>query len=111
MMDFYERNSHLKDRFEIVGVCIDYSGDLDSIEKLDAALESIEKKVWKGKKIPFPIVLDNTFRTWERYGIAGLGTVVLVEPDGRLVEGDESTLQALLDKSEQSDAMKPPTSR
>jgi len=103
MMDFYEKNSHLKDQFEIVGVCIDLSGDLDSIEKLDAALESIEKKVWKGKKIPFPIVLDNSFKTWERHGIAGLGTVVLVDPDGRLVEGDESTLQALLDKAEQSD--------
>lgn len=111
MMDFYERNSHLKDRFEIVGVCIDFSGDLDSIEKLDAALESIEKKVWKGKKIPFPIVLDNTFKTWERFGIAGLGTVVLVDPDGRLVEGDESTLQALLVKAEQSDPPKSPVGR
>ena len=111
MMGFYEKNSHLKDQFEIVGICIDYSGELDTMEKLDAAMEPIEKNVWKGKRIPFPIVLDNTFKTWERYGIAGLGTVVLVDPDGRLVDGDESTLQALLDKAEQRDPPKSPVGR
>ena len=98
MMDFYERNSKSKMKFEIIGVCIDFSGKIDSMKKLDHALLPIETNVWKGKKIPFPIVLDNTFQTWERYGIPGLGTVVLVAPDGRIVEGDESTLQAILDQ-------------
>jgi len=100
MMEFYERNSKSKARFEIIGICIDFSGEIDDMSKLDKALSSIETHVWKGKKIPFPIVLDNTFNTWERYGIPGLGTVVLIDPDGRIVEGDESTLQAILDKAE-----------
>ena len=101
MMEFYEKNSKSRSRFEIVGVCIDFTGEIDAMSKLDKALLSIETNVWKGKKIPFPIVLDNTFSTWERYGIPGLGTVVLIDPDGRIVEGDESTLQTILDKAEQ----------
>ena len=100
MMEFYERNSKSKSRFEIIGVCIDYSGEIDDMSKLDKALSQIEAHLWKGKKIPFPIVLDNTFKTWERYGIPGFPTVVLIDPDGRIVEGDESTLQLILDKAE-----------
>ncbi len=101
MMEFYERNAKSRERFEVIGLCIDISGEIDDMSKLDKALSGVETQVWKGKKIPFPIVLDNTFNTWERYGIPGLGTVVLVDPDGRIVEGDESTLQAILDKAEQ----------
>jgi thiol-disulfide isomerase/thioredoxin len=101
MIEFYEKNAKSRDRFEVIGVCIDYTGEIDDMSKLDKALSGVETHVWKGKKIPFPIVLDNTFNTWERYGIPGLGTVVLVDPDGRIVEGDESTLQGILDKAEQ----------
>jgi hypothetical protein len=70
------------------------------MSKLDEALSSIEANIWNGAKIPFPIVLDNTFQTFERYGVPGLGTVVLVDPEGRIIEGDESTLQAILDEAE-----------
>jgi thiol-disulfide isomerase/thioredoxin len=101
MIEFYERNSKSKAEFEIIGVCIDFSGEIENMSKLDEALLPVETHVWNGKKIPFPIVLDNTFHTWERYGIPGLGTIVLVDPDGRIVEGDESTLQKILDRAEQ----------
>lgn len=100
MMEFYERNAKSKARFEVIGVCIDFTGEIDEMAELDEALSSFEAHVWKGKKIPFPIVLDNTFNTWERYGIPGLGTVVLVDPEGRIVKGDDSTLQVILDNSE-----------
>ncbi|WP_236625386.1 redoxin domain-containing protein [Rhodopirellula baltica] len=106
MMDFYEKNARSKSRFEIVGVCIDFTGEINDIAKLEKELSNIEDNVWKGQKIPFPIVLDNTFKTWERYGIPGLGTVVLIDPDGNIVEGDESTLQAVLDRAEPSDESK-----
>ncbi|MEO8269937.1 MAG: redoxin domain-containing protein [Aureliella sp.] len=100
MMEFYEKNAKSKSRFEVVGICIEATGEIDDMAKLDKALSAIVTNVWKGKKIPFPIVLDNTMKTWERYGIPGLGTVVLINPDGQIVEGDESTLQAILDKEE-----------
>jgi len=106
MMEFYDKNARSKPRFEIVGVCIDFTGEINDIAKLEKELSNIENNVWKGKKIPFPIVLDNTFKTWERYGIPGLGTVVLIDPNGNIVEGDESTLQAVLDMAEPSDEPK-----
>jgi hypothetical protein len=107
-MDFYEKNARFKSRFEVVGLCIDYSGEIGTMTKLDSKVAPIETHAWKGKKIPFPIVLDNSFTSWERYGIPGLGTIVLVDPEGRLIEGDETTLQKILEKAEQSD---PPSRR
>ena len=108
MMDLYMRHLDKRDQFEIVGICIDFSGDINSMEALDARMAPIIAHVWKGRKIEFPIVLDNTFQTWERYGIPGLGTVVLVDPNGNLVEGDEATLQRILQRSaEQSHLPEP----
>ena len=108
LMDFYDRHSDQRDQFEIVGVCIDFSGRLKSLHDLDVAMAPLVLHVWNGRKIEFPIVLDNTFTTWERYGIPGLGTVVLVDPDGNLVEGDETTLKRLLQRSaEQSHPPEP----
>ena len=54
-------------------------------------LQPIVKNVW-GKQLPFPVLLDPTFKTWERYGLPGLGTVILIDPEGKLVEGDQSVL-------------------
>jgi hypothetical protein len=72
-------------------ICIDEDGDLKSLAAMDTRLAPIVKNVW-GKPLPFPVLLDPTFKTLERYGLPGLGTVILVDPDGKLVEGDETTL-------------------
>jgi hypothetical protein len=98
LMSFYEKHQASREKFEIIGVCIDYAGEIQSIRDLHAALKPIETHVWKGKTIPFPIVLDSTFQTWERFGLDGLGTVILIDPEGKLVEGDESTLELILSK-------------
>jgi hypothetical protein len=39
---------------------------------------------------------DASFKRWETYGIDGLGTTILIDPDGRRVEGDEKTLAEIL---------------
>ena len=38
------------------------------------------KNVWDGKTLPFPVLLDPTFKTWETFGIDGLGTTILIDP-------------------------------
>lgn len=96
ILEIYERNLEFKDRFEMVGICIDYGGELTSMEQVDEALAPIVEHLWNGERIPFSMVLDATFKTWERFGIASLGTVALVNPDGILIEGDESTLEEIL---------------
>lgn len=92
LMSFYEKHAAQRDQFEILSICIDIEGDLKSMADLDRALEPIVKHVWGGKSPPFPILLDPTFKTWERFGLSGLGTVILIDPDGKLVKGDETTL-------------------
>jgi hypothetical protein len=44
--------------------------------------------------LPFPVLLDNTFQTTELYGLFGSGVsnLLLIDPEGKLVEGDLKTL-------------------
>jgi hypothetical protein len=92
LMRFYEEHAAQRDRFEILSICIDYEGHLQSMADLDRLLAPIVKHVWGGKTLPFPVLLDPTFKTWERFGIPGLGTVILIDPEGKLVKGDETVL-------------------
>ena len=89
---FYEEHQSQRDQFEIVSICIDYDGELKTLADVDRALEPIVKNVWGGKTLPFPILFDPSFKTWETFGIDGLGTTILIDPDGKLIEGDEKTL-------------------
>ncbi len=106
MIDFYNDNAKHHNRFEVIGVCIDITGKIDNVKELDSQLRPIREKVWGGKRIPFPIVLDNTFNTWERFGIPGLGTAVLVDPRGNIVEGGVESLRQALTNGEPSDEPK-----
>jgi hypothetical protein len=92
LMKFYEEHAAQRDQFEIISICIDFEGELKSMTDLDRALEPIVKHVWRGKTLPFPILLDPTFKTWERFGLPGLGTVILIDPEGKLTKGDEDVL-------------------
>ena len=97
-MKFYSEHEDDRDRFEIVGVCLAYDGKPATLTELDARMKPFIDNLWDEKSIPYPVVLDATFKTWERYGIPGLGTSVLVDPQGRLVEGDVNTLAEILKK-------------
>ena len=96
LIEFYEQHRQQRDQFEILSICIDFEGEIKSMADLDKTLGPIVKHAWDGKQIPFPILLDPTFKTWERYGLPGLGTVLLVDPEGKLVKGDETDLAKIL---------------
>ncbi|HUY88550.1 MAG TPA: redoxin domain-containing protein [Pirellulales bacterium] len=92
LISFYEQHARQREQFEILSICIDFEGDIKSMADLDRTLAPVIEHAWNGKMIPFPILLDSTFKTWERYGLPGLGTVLLVDPQGKLVPGDETEL-------------------
>jgi thiol-disulfide isomerase/thioredoxin len=92
LMKFYEEHAAQRDQFEILSICIDYDGELKSMADIDRALAPIVKHVWGGESLRFPILLDPTFKTWERFGLPGLGTVILIDPEGKLMKGDETVL-------------------
>jgi thiol-disulfide isomerase/thioredoxin len=97
LIKFYEEHRAQRDRFEILAICIDEEGELKSIDDVDKQLRPIVEHVW-GKALPFPVLLDPTFTTWERYGLPGLGTAILINPEGNLVKGDETVLAEKLNR-------------
>jgi thiol-disulfide isomerase/thioredoxin len=96
LIKFYEEHQAQRNQFEILSIYIDYEGELKSLAEVDKTIAPIVKNVWGGKQLPFPILFDPTFKTWETFGIDGLGTTILIDPDGKLVEGDEKTLASKL---------------
>jgi peroxiredoxin len=98
LMNFYEAHRAHRDKFEIIAFCCDFSESIKSISELEQHLKPVKKKVWGGKDLPFPVLLDNTFQTYERLGLEGSGVsnLLLINPDGKFVEGDLRTLESKL---------------
>jgi thiol-disulfide isomerase/thioredoxin len=82
---FYEEHGNERERFEIVAFCCD--PETDDVDELYHRLRAAVKKAWKGKPLPFPLLLDSERRTEQNYGISIFPTTLLVDPEGRLVEG------------------------
>ncbi len=96
LMKFYDAHQRQRDRFEILAFCIDFDGELKTIEQLDQKLKPIVDHAW-GRPLPFPILLDPTFTTFECFGLTGLGTVFSIDPHGNLQKGDENDLARVLE--------------
>ena len=88
---FYEDHEDQRDQFEILAICVDCNGEKTSIAEVDRSLKPIVEHVWGGKPLPFPILLDSSMTTLERFGVPGYETI-LIDPEGKLVDGDETTL-------------------
>ncbi len=95
LAEFYRKHESKRDRFEVVSICIDKDAELSSMKQLENHLAPVVKNVWKAD-IPFPILLDNSFRSFETWGIEAVGVSVLIDPQGRIVEGDATSLAELL---------------
>ena len=104
LMEFYEAHKTQRDRFEILAFCCDFSETIPNIAALERQLRDVKKAVWDGKDLPFPVLLDNTFQTYERFGFEGSGVsnLLLIDPEGRLVEGDLMTLAEKLGRLDET---------
>lgn len=80
MINFDEEHAADRHRFEMVGVGIDMDKRFSNFAELNR------------KRVVYPQVLDDSFQSWDRNGISGLGTVVLIDPQGNPHQGDEATL-------------------
>ncbi len=99
-MAFHDAHKAQGDRFEILAFCCDFSETLKDIKGLERRLGPVKKAVWGGRDLPFPVLLDSTFQTYERFGLEGSGVsnLLLIDPEGKLVEGDLKTLAGQLDR-------------
>lgn len=81
----------------IVGVHVDIDGEVDTPAKYDEKIAAIQKKLWRGKSLPFPVVLTSGKRTETsdhdlirggaaaQYGILGYPTTILIDREGKVV--------------------------
>ena len=83
-MEFYEDHAADRDRFEILAF---HDGRAKSFEELDEKMAPIEQVKWKGKKLPFPILLDASGDTVREWGVRSFPTLLLIDPEGKLVKG------------------------
>jgi thiol-disulfide isomerase/thioredoxin len=86
LIDLYEEHSGERDKFEILAF---HDGTVKDFSEMDAKTEQTRKTLWKGRSLPFPILLDaqNGERgaTVAAYGISAFPTTILIDPDGKLV--------------------------
>ena len=91
---FYELHAADRDRFEILAICV---GDDKTMEEFDVHAAPIIDKLWSGKPLPFPVLLDDDQKTFGNYHITSVPATRLIDPDGNLVKGgDEQMLAEML---------------
>ena len=96
---FYEDHTADHDRFEILAICNTETDKALTIEAYDALVAPTVEGVWKGKQLPFPVLIDGEGKTYGIYGIQSWPTVLLIDPDGHLVKNGD--LKALAEKLEE----------
>ncbi len=94
---FHDDHARQADQFEIVTVFLDPDEKIRTIADLDKNIKSIITHVW-GKPLPFPTLVDPSYRTCESWGLSGYGEQVLINPEGKIVAGNLETLRSILDK-------------
>ena len=52
---------------------------------MDAKLVGVKKGFWKGRDLPFPILLDDDRQTEKAYTVASWPTTILIDPEGNVV--------------------------
>lgn len=82
-MDFVD--DHRADHDKFVVLCV-HDPQATDFAMLDEKLEPIIRRTWRGRALPFPILLDTSGQFVEAYGIRSWPTAVLLDPEGRVVE-------------------------
>jgi thiol-disulfide isomerase/thioredoxin len=80
----YDRYTDLRDRFEILAF---HGPGANTLAELDPLLRSLVKNKWKGRDLPFPILMDATGATVRDWGVTVYPSTVLLDPEGRVVRG------------------------
>lgn len=94
----YEEFEDRRKDFEIFAF---HNSGKPTFEALDPDLERCKEKYWKGRDLPFPILLDSTGDTIRELGVRSYPTVLLIDPEGKLVKhGGEGKLRQELMKTD-----------
>jgi hypothetical protein len=94
-MKFWDEHADQRDKFAILAIHNPEKSAPD-FETLDKLLEQRGiLKQW-GRNLPFTVILDNSETSTENYGVEGYPTTILIDPEGKVVKGEEHELQVKL---------------
>jgi hypothetical protein len=93
LMTFHEAHSEDRERFEVLAF---HDSTVDTLAELEAQLESVARRDWQGRTLPFPVLIDPSGETTRRYGVRSVPATYLIDPQGRLVAGDLDALALAL---------------
>lgn len=82
LIRFYDESKSLRNQFEIVGI---HNPDAKSLEAIRPQFSNLVKDDWGGLKPSYPLVFDSKGETMKELGISALPTVLLIDPQGKLV--------------------------
>jgi thiol-disulfide isomerase/thioredoxin len=86
LIDLYEDHRGERDKFEILAF---HDGSVKDFSEMDAKTEHTKKSLWRGRDLPFPILLDaqqgSHGATIAAYEIRSFPTTILIDPQGKLV--------------------------
>ncbi|OJW17877.1 MAG: peroxiredoxin [Planctomycetales bacterium 71-10] len=91
LIDFYEEHEADRDKFEILAL---HDGSVKDLVEMDAKTEATKTSIWRGRDLPFPVLLDagpggeegaGHGATVDALQIQAFPTSLLVDPDGILV--------------------------
>jgi thiol-disulfide isomerase/thioredoxin len=82
-MDFADDHAADRDKFVILTI---HDPQATDFAMLDEKLKPIIRRQWRGRSLPFPILLDTTGEMVKDYGVVHWPTVVLLDPAGRVVD-------------------------
>ncbi len=91
---FYEEHAADRELFEVLAICNTEADNARTIEAYDALVAPIVTKVWAGKQLPFPVLIDGEGKTVGLYGIQGIPNVLLIDSEGRLVKNGDLAMLA-----------------
>ena len=91
LIELDSRYSDRRDQYVILTI---HDQQAKTFEELDRKLaeKNIPKKYWNGAALPFPILLDGDGETARRWGIHAWPTLVLIDPQGRIVKAGRATV-------------------
>jgi thiol-disulfide isomerase/thioredoxin len=75
----------------VIGVHVDYAGEVNSVAKLDAKLVDTRKKLWHGRDLPFPVAITRPEKkigstVSQAYGVHSYPSMLLIDRNGNLVD-------------------------
>ncbi|HEY2251656.1 MAG TPA: TlpA disulfide reductase family protein [Planctomycetaceae bacterium] len=88
----YEEHAQERDRFEIISICVTKDSNLRTVAEFEPFYRDLVEKSWKGKELPFPVLVDGEGKTLAAYGIEGFPAELLVDPAGHLVRSGSAAL-------------------